>query len=104
MTKHTMLGVNGNYCCILYCLLPFDELDLDKLESSDFMHGSTNWNGCDTIDRTLVLKRLKKTDRKHELKSPLAYKGKDYDCGHEYPWKFEVTEIWEVIEDGSTET
>ena len=49
MTKHTMLGVNGNYCCILHCLLPFDELDLDKLESSDFTCDSTNWNGRDTI-------------------------------------------------------
>ena len=44
MNKHTMLGVNGNYCCILHCLLPFDELDLDKLESSDFTHKSTNWS------------------------------------------------------------
>lgn len=102
MTKYMMLGVNGNYCCILNCLLPFDELDLDKLESSDFTCDSTNWNGCDTIERTLTLMELKKTDRKHELKSPLVYIGNDCDCGHGYPWKFEVTEIWEVIENGST--
>ena len=96
MTKHTMLGVNGNYCCILHCLLPFDELDLDKLESSDFTCDSTNWNGRDTIERTLTLMELKKTGRKYELKSPFVYIGNDCDCGHMYPWKFEVTEIWEV--------
>lgn len=96
MTKHAMLGVNGNYCCILHCLLPFDELDLDKLESSDFTCDSTNWNGRDTIERTLALMELKKTGRKYELKRPLVYMGNDYDCGHVYHWKFEVTEIWEV--------
>lgn len=99
MTKHTMLGVNGNYCCILHCLLPFDELDLDKLESSDFTCNSTNWNGRDTIERTLALMKMKKTGRKYELKSPLVYMGNDYDCGHVYHWKFEVTEIWEVTND-----
>lgn len=96
MTKHTMLGVNGNYCCILHCLLPFDELDLDKLESSDFTCDSTNWNGRDTVERTLALMKMKKTGRYYKLETPLIFVGNDCDCGYVYPWEFEVTEIWEV--------
>ena len=96
MTKHTMLGVNGNYCCILHCLFPFDELDLDKLESSDFTCDSTNWNGRDTIERTLALMKMKKTGRYYKLETPLIFMENDHDCGHVYHWKFEVTEIWEV--------
>ena len=76
--------------------MPIDELDLDKLESSDFTHKSTNWCGCDTIERTLALMKMKKTGRYYKLETPLIFMGNDCDCGHVYHWKFEVTEIWEV--------
>ena len=99
MTKHTMLGVNGNYCCILHCLFPFDELDLDKLESSDFTHKSTNWCDSRALRRTLALMKMKKTGRYYKLETPLIFMGNDCDCGHVYPWEFEVTEIWEVAND-----
>ena len=99
MTKHMMLGVNENYCCVLYCLFSFDDLELDKLESSDFTHKSTNWCGRDTVERTLTLMKMKKTGRYYKLETPLIFMGNDCDCGHVYPWEFEVTEIWEVTND-----
>ena len=96
MKKHIMLGVNGNNCCKLSCMLPFDQLAPAEIEESDFTHGSTNWCGKDDIERTLSLIKMKQTGRKIILKNPIVFHGKDYDWGHEYPWTFHVKEIHEL--------
>lgn len=104
MEKNIMLGVNNqqsdrnfsNYCCILECLIPFSELIPDKIEASDFRHTATNWGGCDKIQRTIEIEKLKPTGNKIVLQSPIVFYGEDDDMGHTYQWKFEVNEIHEV--------
>lgn len=98
MKKYLMLGVNSNNskCCKLSCLLPFDSLVLDELETSDFVHDATNWGGCDMINRTIGIIKMNPTGRKHLLAKPLRFHGSDYDCGTTSPWSFAVDEIWEL--------
>lgn len=98
MKKNIMLGVDSktNHCCKLACFIPFDDLDLDNLEESDFVHEATNWNGQDEIERTLGFIKMKQTGYKLTLNKPLVFTGVDYDCGHEYSWRFAVDEIHEL--------
>lgn len=100
MKKIKYLGVNGQYCCILLCHLPFEVLNehATELESSDFIHDSTDWCGCDLIARTLEEENLILSGRSIKLNKPLIFEGEDCDMGHEYPWYFAVKEIKEVLE------
>jgi hypothetical protein len=100
MKKNIMLGVNSktNRCCKLYCFVPFADLDLDNLEESDFVHGATDWEGQDEIERTLGILKMKQTGYKLTLNTPLEFSGADYDCGHEYSWRFAIDEIHELTE------
>lgn len=96
MKKHMYLGVNGDSCCILSCLLPFDMLVADELEVSDFTYGATSWNGRDNICRTVELRNLVPTGRILKLPRPIVFTGYDNDMGHTYHWSFAVHEIHEV--------
>ena len=98
MQKYIMLGVNSktNLCCKLFCLVNFDGLVPSEIEADDFSHDSTSWNGCDRINRTLEIIKMKQTGKKIILDKPIAFHGSDYDWGHNYPWKFEVYEIHEL--------
>lgn len=98
MKKHIMLGCNkkSGRCCILKCLLPFEQLVPNELESSDFEHDATNWCGNDDINRTLSIEHLKLTGRFIPLSNSIRFRGCDYDMGHTYPWTFDVTDIYEV--------
>ena len=99
MKKYTYLGVNGNDCCILTSLLPFDMLDEGSIEESDFASvRATDWGGSDSISRTVELENLTLTGKKIILKEPIIFRGCDYDMGHTYGWKFKVTEIHEVVD------
>lgn len=98
MKKHTMLGVNGDDCCLLLCLLKYEDLDFEDLAASDFIHSCTNWSGCDKIKRTLELRKLSLTGNYTELEKPLVFTGSDIDWGKYYPWEFKVKEIFEVQE------
>ena len=98
MKKHIMLGVKNNrLCCVLECLIPFSGLIPGEIEASDFKHSSTNWSGCDAIQRTIEIMKLKLTGNTISLPSPITFYGEDYDMGHKYPWSFDVNEIYEVI-------
>lgn len=101
MKKHTMLGVKDGFklCCILKCLLPFDQLSDEDVQADDFIHESTNWNGCDRIERTLDLLKAELTGRGIALPHPIIFYGVDHDMGHEYRWQFTVDEIWEIKEE-----
>lgn len=97
MKKHIMLGVkNKQFCCVLECLIPFSGLIQDQIEASDFNHDSTNWGGCDKIQRTIEIKKLKLTGNIITLQSPITFYGEDHDMGHTYPWSFDINEIYEV--------
>lgn len=97
MTKYAMLGVNDqNRCCILNCLVPFEQLKPDQIEKEDFEYSATNWGGNDDIDRTLSISNLSVTGNSIELKEPICVEGIDYDCGHQYPWEFEFSKIYET--------
>lgn len=97
MKKHIMLGVkNKKLCCVLECLIPFSSLIPDQIESSDFKHSSTNWSGCDKLQRTTEIMKLKLTGNIITLPSPITFHGEDHDMGHTYPWSFEINEIYEV--------
>lgn len=91
-----MLGVNKNKCCILTCLIPFNNLIPDEIEVSDFNHDCTNWNGCDDIERTLRFIETKQTGNVIVLDNPIVFRGVDNDWGHSYEWLFEVKEIHEL--------
>lgn len=41
---------------------------------------------------------MEPTGKKIELKKPIAFYGTDHDMGHEYPWKFEFNQVWELKE------
>ena len=99
MKHYSYLGVNGNKCCILNTLVSFSTLKeaVNVLEARDFLHSSTNWNGCDDIERTIELKKIILTGEKLILKTPIIFHGIDYDMGHSYNWHFTVKEIWEVV-------
>ena len=99
MKKHIMLGVDPTrqHCCILTCLLPFDMLVPDEIEPDDFGYDATNWNGRDTIQRTLDLKNCKCTGRVIRLKNPITYHGVDSDMGLENRFAFKFTEIHESV-------
>lgn len=101
MKKYMMLGVNSNNnkCCELTCLLPFSSLIPSELETSDFIHNATNWGGCDKVERTLDILRMKPTGNKYILVDPIRFHGSDYDCGMSNPWCFKVDEIWELEND-----
>ena len=96
MKKHIMLGVNRINCCILTCLLPFDQMEPSAIEASDFSQDATNWGGCDRIERTLEMRGLKLTGRRIVLEKPIQFRGADNDHGQKYPWAFTVREIHEV--------
>lgn len=98
MKKHVMLGVTGNQCCLLISLLSFSSLTPEEVEASDFIHDSTNWCGCDSIERTLKLKKLVATGNKITLPHHITFHGYDEDWGHTYPWEFRVNEIHEVVD------
>ena len=100
MKKHIFLGVNSarNTCCILKCLLPFDMLIPSEVEASDFSHSSTNWNGCDSIERTLELENKELTGRKIKLSKPIRFYGVDDDMGHSYSWEVNIDEIHELAD------
>lgn len=95
MIKHIMLGVKGEYCCVLKCLLPFGKLP-HELEASDFIHEATNWGGCDKTKRTLKIIKKKPTGRVILLTRPITFNGGDYDSGHEYGWEFTIDRIVEL--------
>lgn len=98
MKKNVYLGTNGDMACILRSIADFDTLSehAEEIESSDFIHGSTNWNGRDTIERTCELEGFNLTGRKISLSNPIRFYGTDYDMGHEYGWEFRVDTIYEV--------
>lgn len=100
MKRHIMLGVNTktNNCCIVECLLPFDQLIPNEIEKGDFSYDCTGWNGCDSIERTLKLLNRTQTGRSIHIKTPIEIHGIDSDMGHEYRWTFEFTEIRETKE------
>lgn len=98
MKFYKFLGVNTetNKACVLFCLLDFDSLIGQELEARAFNHESTNWCGRDDLSRTIELKGFKPTGRKLDLAPPMVFHGTDYDCGHNYNWRFSVNQIWEV--------
>lgn len=100
MKKYIMLGVNTERltCCVLECFFPFDKIIVNEedIEASDFTHSSTNWNGCDSLPRTLSYRCMKETGRKLKLKHKIIFTGTDSDMGHYYDWSFSVDEIREL--------
>ncbi len=100
MKKQVFLGIDKNQerCCLLYSLVDFNFLKSHKndLESNDFTHASTNWCGCDKIERTMEIKNFKKIVKWFELPQPLVFSGSDYDYGNSYSWEFSVKYIAEV--------
>lgn len=100
MKKYITLGVNSksNRCCILLCIVPFNNLVPSELEADDFIHDATNWCGQDEIKRTLGIIEMKQTGKKIVLNKPIVFYGNDDDWGRAYPWQFEVDEIHELKE------
>ena len=100
MKKYKFLGLNtaDNKCCVLSCMIPFDDLVPDELEASDFSHSTTGWCGRDKIERTLKLEGLQFTGKKILLKEPLAFFGEDHDSGFRYGWTFFVDAIAETVD------
>lgn len=98
MKKHIMLGVKAdtNRCCILYCLLPFNMLVPDEIETGDFGYEATNWCGNDDIQRTLSILNRELTGNSIKLPNPITVYGADNDSGLEHRWQFSFNEIHET--------
>lgn len=76
-------------------LSPEQIVNRDKkevLSNLSFTDHSTNWSGCDDIERICDIKNIKCVDR-IELTKPLVFRGSDYDSGHTYEWSIKVVEI-----------
>lgn len=87
------INTKDNKCCLIYSLANFDMLR-DNFSLYNVKFDSTNWGGCDELDRTLEKKNIELTG-KYFLKSD-EISGSDYDWGHEYPWTFKYDKIVEV--------
>lgn len=99
MKKNVFIGMDKlGKCCVLESLADFDQLcaNSNDLSSDDFIHSSTNWSGCDDIERTLRIKGLQLTKRLIELPQPLFFSGEDHDWGLDYSWLFGVLYIYET--------
>lgn len=93
------LGVSmTGACCILFTRDSFEELQAKKdiLNNTSFIHDTTSWCGCDSIDRTCEIRKLHPTGRVLQLDKAITYHGTDYDCGHHYDWSFSFNKIMEV--------
>ena len=78
--KRTKYGhAYEKYGCILVSLLNFDQLIPEELETSDFIHASSNWGGRDEVSRTLGRYKARCAGRSIALKNPLIFSGIDYD-------------------------
>ena len=96
-TKIVALAVNSssNRCQYIESMATFDELKNDfALYNKNF--NSTNWCGCDTVERTCREKHLLLTGR--EFKQSIHNSGEDNDMGHSYYWEFNADIIREVKE------
>ena len=102
MKKNVYLGLDstGEYCCILESHLSFNVIknNIQDLEETDFNHSATNWSGKDDLDRTIKLRKITLTGRKVLLPHEMVFIGSDYDMGHEYGWKFTVSQIAETTD------
>ena len=93
--KTVALGVNSKTgkCCVIKSKASYKMLkenyDLYKVE-----YDSTNWCGCDDVERTLGLRNIKLTDKSFNHKETV--RGTDYDHGHDYPWTFKFDIVYEV--------
>ena len=93
--KIVALGVNSKTgkCCVIKSKASYKMLkenyDLYKVE-----YDSTNWCGCDDVERTLGLRNIKLTDKSFNHKETV--RGTDYDHGHDYPWTFKFDIVYEV--------
>ena len=93
--KIVALGVNSKTgkCCVIKSKASYKMLkenyDLYKVE-----YDSTNWCGCDDVERTLGLRKIKLTDKSFNHKETV--RGTDYDHGHDYPWTFKFDIVYEV--------
>ena len=93
--KIVALGVNSKTgkCCVIKSKASYKMLkenyDLYKVE-----YDSTNWCGCDDVERTLGLRKIKLTDKSFNHKETVS--GTDYDHGHDYPWTFKFDIVYEV--------
>lgn len=99
MKKNIFLGVNDyGMCCLLETFLSFDQLckNSEDISSNDFSHSSTNWSGCDNIQRTLNIRHLTLNNKIIKLSKKIFFYGKDYDHGHEYDWKFGISYIYDI--------
>ena len=99
MKKNTFIGMDEfGRCCVLKSLADFDQLcaNANDIVSDDFVHSSTNWSGCDEVQRTLRIKGLELNKRILKLPKPIIFCGRDYDMGHTYPWSFKVLYIYET--------
>ena len=93
--KIVALGVNSKTgkCCVIKSKASYKMLkenyDLYQVE-----YDSTNWCGCDDVERTLGLRKIKLTDKSFNHKETVS--GTDYDHGHDYPWTFKFDIVYEV--------
>lgn len=101
MKKHTFVGITSTgKACKLDSAYDFNQLkeNTDQIERQDFIHDSSNWSGCDDVDRALKIFKVKMTSDHIHLNTPIEISGCDYDCGHSYPWSITITDIYNTEE------
>lgn len=94
--KLVAIGVNRKTqkCTCIYCCATFEQLK-ENYALYDKEYHSTNWAGCDDIERTLEINNIKLTG--NEFAQYEEIKGVDHDWGHIYDWCFTFDTVREVV-------
>lgn len=96
MKHYHYLGCFGGYCCVIESLVQITEEN--SAEVLPFCKiSSTNWGGCDKIERTLEKENLEFVGDCITLRESYAYMYEDYDNGHRLVGNFRFNRVREVI-------
>lgn len=96
MKHYHYLGCCIGYCCVIESLVQITEEN--SAEVLPFCKiSSTNWGGCDRIERTCEKESLKFVGDYIPLRESYAYMYEDYDNGNRLVGTFRFDRLHEVI-------
>lgn len=95
MKHYHYLGCSGVYCCVIESLVQITEEN--SAEVLPFCKiSSTNWGGCDKIERTREKENLEFVGDYIPLRESYAYTYEDYDYCHRLVGTFRFNKLQEV--------
>ena len=95
MKHYHYLGCYGGYCCVIESLIRLTEENSAEVLPFCKIH-STNWGGCDNIDRTCEKENLEIVGDYIYLTESYTYMYEDNDNGHRWVGNFRFNKLQEV--------